>query len=237
MADIKDAIRSWLLKNCTGEADVFTRMQMLLEHFFYLADCLYDALKGEPIRVVGSAGWGKGIAIGGKHNACIVNRLLGPDFFRLRGMLALVGDMYCVVKGMKYLSRRLDTESLYSVLDSHEHHLMRYRQARNYFAHLDRRIGEGMGKHGVTGRLEVRELGVEFLDEAEGCFYSGYTRDTVYFHDKQPGEAKASAKSLSFSRQGMSDLFSLIRDLYDLVTSDTVHAQDYPPSAIVYDLG
>lgn len=237
MGEIGNAINWWLSENCRRDPEVFGHVRGLLQHFFHCADSLYAVLQEAALPEVAGAAGVVSISVGGRYNTCVVNLLSGLDFFRLRGMLALVGDMFCVVRAVRELSDRLDNSNLSSVLDRHQQDLKGYRWARNFFAHLDDRLGAKMGKHGVTGELEIRELGLRFTRDAEECFYLGFAGDTVYFHDRQQGEAKASPKSVSVGKEGMSDVFSLVRDLYDLVTSHSIHAQDYPPSGSVYDLG
>lgn len=259
MADIRDAIHWWLSENSTRHVESFLPLEALLVHFFSLADSLYYGLREEPVEVIGVGRvmtdrpiepidkelervelelFGRSVA----HNEniiCVVNPLSDKALFRLMGRLAVAGAMYSVVKAMQKLSDRMDGRNLSDVLDSHLPNLEKYRHARNFFTHLDERIGKDIKKHGVTGELEIPEIGVKFSENARGCMYFGFDENsTVYFHDKpQDKEAKASPKSVSFSKRGMSDLFSLVTDLYDLVTSHTGHARDYPPSGTVYDLG
>jgi hypothetical protein len=258
MADIRDAIHWWLSENCTRHVESFVPLEALLVHFFSLADSLYYALREEPVEVIGVGRvmtdrriepidkelereelelFGTQAAFS-KNIICVVNPLSNKAFFRLMGRLALAGAMFGVVKAMQKLSDRMDGRSLPDVLDSHLPNLEKYRHARNFFMHLDERIGTKMNEHGVTGELEIPEIGVKFSENARGCMYFGFDENsTVYFHDKPRGETKVSPKSVSFSKRGMSDLFSLVTDLYDLVTSHTAHARDYPPSGTVYDLG
>jgi hypothetical protein len=259
MADIKDAIHWWLSENCTRHVESFVPLEALLVHFFSLADSLYYALREEPVEVIGVGRmmadrriepidkelervelelFGRSVAPN-KNIICIVNPLSDKALFRLMGRLALTGEMILVTKKVKELSKRLNERNLFAVLNNHLPNLKKYSHARNFFMHLDERIGKDINEHGVTGELEVPEIGVKFSEDAKGCMYFGFDENSnVYFHDKPRGKkTKASAKSLSFSKQGMSDLFSLVTDLYDLVTSHTSHAHDYPPSGTVYDLG
>jgi len=257
MADIRDAIHWWLLKNCTRQPEIFVPLEALLVHFFSLSDSLYYALKEEPVEVIGVGRvrkdspvepidkeaervelelFGRKVACS-KNLICVVNPLSDKAFFRLRGRLALVGDVVCFAKEVRKLSDRLDGRNLSDVLDRHLPNLEKYWYVRNFFTHLNRRIGKDINKHGVTGELEVPEIGVKFSEDAEGCMYFGFDENsTVYFHDRQSRGAKASPKSLSFSKRGMADMFSLVMDLYDLFTSHTSHAHDYLPSGAVYDL-
>lgn len=258
MADVEDAIHWWLSENCTRHVESFVPLEALLGHFFSLSDSLYYALKDELVEVIGVGHvrtdrpiepidkelerverelFGRSVAHN-KNIICVVNPLSNEALFRLMGRLALAGAMFCVAKAMRKFSDRMDRRNLSDVLDSHLPNLEKYWQARNFFMHLDDRIGEDINEHGTTGELEVPEIGVKFSKDAEGCMYFGFDENsTVYFHDKPRNEAKASPKSVSFSKRGMSDLFSLVTDLYDLVTSHAGHACNYQPSGAVYDLG
>lgn len=234
MEKIRGAIHWWLCENCGGNQEVSEQIRPLLEHFFYCANSAYVALEVQPFPTV--VGGGVSIRIGGRHNVCIVNKLSAADFFRLRGILALVGDMECIIREVRRLSDSLDNDALSTLLDSHLPNLKKYRYARNFFAHFDERIGVGKDRHGVTGELEVPELGIKFTKEADGCFYLRFQGDTLYYHDMQHGEKRPCAKSISLNSEGLLDIFCLVRDLYDLVTSHSVHATDYPPSESVYSL-
>lgn len=260
MSDIKDAIHWWLCENCKKHIENFASLAALLRHFFSLSDSLYYALKEEPFEVIGGGRVGTGRPIepidkeldrvelelfGMKipHNkrlVLVVNPLTAKDFFRLRGTVALVGDITHIVDQLRRLGESLDggrDNELIKTLDCHSAKLEKYRYVRNFFVHLDNRMGEGMKIHGVTGELEIPELGLKFSKDAEECFYLGFAADgTVCFHDKHKRGARACPKSVCFSRQGMSDVFDLVKDLYDLVTSRSVHAQSYPPGESVYRL-
>lgn len=236
MAEIRSAIYWWLCENCEGDQEARAQIRGLLEHFFYCASSLHDVLKNHPLPTVGGDVERVEISVIGKCDVCIVNRLFVEDFFRLRGMLALVGDMVCVIEQVRRLSKRLDNSTLSDLLESHLPNMRRYRYARNFFAHFDERIGKGREKHGVSGKLEIPELDISYAEDAEGCFYLGFAGDTLYYHDRQRGEVKASPKSVSFNKEAMADIFSLVTDLYDLVTSHSIRAGSYAPSKRVYDL-
>lgn len=260
MSDIENAVYWWLLENCTKHIENFVSLEALLTHFFFLSDSLYYALKEEPIEVIGGGHvmtdrpiepndkaleraelelFGNRVACN-KNLIIIVNPLSDKAFFRLRGRLAVVGDLLHVVEALRKLGHRLDNKNLSRVLDSRWDGLEKYRYARNFFAHLDERIGKNINEHGVTGELEVPEISVKFSKDAEGCMYFGFDGNgTMYFHDKHDRYskgAKACPKSVSFDKWGMGDVFSLVMDLYDLVASHTIYAHDYPPSGTVYDL-
>jgi len=146
----------------------------------------------------------------------------------------LTGDIALIIERIKQLSHELDNSKLSSLLESHLPNMKKYRYARNYFAHFDERISD-MKKHGVTGELEVPELGITFTEDAEACFYLGFMGDTLYYHDKQFHESKPSPKTLCLNKSDISDIFDLVKDLYNLLTSHDIHAESYPPSDI-YDL-
>jgi hypothetical protein len=147
----------------------------------------------------------------------------------------LAGDIALVIERIKELSHELDNDKLSSLLESHLPNMKKYRYARNYFAHFDERISGNMKEHGVSGELEVPELGIKFTKDAEACFYLGFVGDTLYYHDKQRHEPKPSPKTLCLSKSDISDIFDLVKDLYNLLTSHATHADSYAPSDI-YDL-
>ena len=95
---------------------------------------------------------------------------------------------------------------------------------------------EKMEEHGVSGELEVPGLRIKFRKESKGCFYFGFRGGTLYYHDKQPGEKKPSPKSFSFSKKDLVDIFLFVSDLYELVTSHSIHAVNYIPSKQKYRL-
>lgn len=233
MTDITTAIHWWLCENCTEHKGVFAGISSLLGHFFSCANSLHTILAESPLPHL--EGYIAGKTSSGKRGVYIINQLSPRDFFYLRGILALVGDIALIIKKMKELSHELDNNMLSSLLESHLPNMKKYRYARNYFAHFDERISSKMEKHGVTGELEVPELGIKFTESAEACFYLGFIGDTLYYHDRQCGESKPSPKTLCLNKRDMSDIFDLVKDLYNLLTSHTIHAKSYPPSNI-YDL-
>jgi hypothetical protein len=233
MADITTAVHWWLCENCTKNKDVFARIRSLLGHFFGCANSLHIILAESPLPHV--EGYNAGIRSSGKYSVYIINQLSPRDFFHVRGILALVGDIADIVKKIKQLSYKLDNDKLSSLLELHLPNMKKYRYARNYFAHFDERISGKMKRHGVTGELEVPELGIKFTESAEACFYLGFVGDTLYYHDRQKDELKPSPKTLCLHKRDVSDIFDLVKDLYNLLTSHTMHAESYPPSNI-YDL-
>jgi len=233
MADITTAIHWWLCENCTEHKDVFAPIDSLLGHFFSCANSLHTILAESSLPHV--KGHSARITSSGKRGIYIINQLLPRDFFHLRGILALAGDIAYIVEKIKELSHELDNNMLSSLLDSHLPNMKKYRYARNYFAHFDERISGNMERHGVTGELEIPELGIKFTEDAEACFYLGFIGDTLYYHDRQRHKSKPSPKTLSLNKSDISDIFDLVKDLYNLLTSHTIHAESYPPSNI-YDL-
>jgi hypothetical protein len=232
--ELLGAIHWWLADNCTKNLEVFGKLRALLSHFFYCADSVCLTLKNHPFPA-GSTSHGR-VVLDGKNNMYFANMLLPSDFLRFRGMLALIGDMCLIIKETQSISASLDNDTLSNLLDKHEPNLQQYRRARNFFAHFDERIGRKMDVHGVTGKLEIPELGLAFGEEAQGCFYLVFSGDSFHYHDKQRGELKASPKSLSLNKDGLSGILDLVRDLYDLITSHTIHARSYPPSSSIYNL-
>lgn len=233
MADISTAIHWWLCENCTEHKDVHARMYSLLGHFFSCANSLHTILAESPLPHL--EGHSAGITSGGKRGVYIINQLSPRHFFHLRGILALAGDIALIIEKIKRSSHKLDNNKLSSLLELHLSNMKKYRYARNYFAHFDERISGKMKRHGVTGELEVPELGIKFTESAEACFYLGFIGDTLYYHDRQNDESKPSPKTLCLHKRDVSDIFDLVKDLYNLLTSHAIHAESYPPSDI-YDL-
>ncbi|MHA1271784.1 MAG: hypothetical protein ACTSPY_18500 [Candidatus Helarchaeota archaeon] len=230
--DIKNAIHWWLSENLKNEKELFGQIRSLLEHFFKLADSLYLILKTQPLPT-GKYKPLNMITVGG---VTIINQLPPSDFFRLRGMLALIGDMVLIIKHLRKFSDNLDNNTLTILLDSHLPNMMKYRDARNYFAHFDERIGINRLEHGVNGEFDIQELGIKYKKETKGGFYLAFCGDKIFFHDKQKYEKKSSPKSISFNKKDMSGIFSLVKELYDLLTSHRIHKTNYSPSKLRYNL-
>ena len=124
-------------------------------------------------------------------------------------MLALIGDMLCLIDEIQRISGGLNNKTLSNLIDNHRPHLKVYRSARNYFTHFNERIGSGMDAHGVTGASRIPGLGLEFGNEAQGCFYLVFSGASFYYHDKQRGELEPSPKSLSFDKDGLSNILTI----------------------------
>ena len=234
--ELKVAIHWWLVDNCTKNQEVFGKLRALLSHFFYCADSVCLTLKNQPFPA-GSTSHGR-VILDGKNSMYFADMLSPSGFVGFRGILALLGDMCHTIDATRSVSDSLDNDTLSNLLNKHKPNLQQYRRARNYFAHFDERIGRNIDKHGVTGKLKIAELGLAFgeKEEAQGCFYLVFNGDSFHYHDKQTGEPKASPKSLSLNKDGLSGMLDLVRDLYDLITSHTIHAKSYPPSSSIYNL-
>ena len=235
--DVDTAIHWWLYENCTKNEKIAGQAQGVLSHFFRCVDSLYSVLRSQPLPTVPKMGGGI-ISDSGTNSVWFLFPLSLLDFFKLRGLLALIGDIVCVIRQVREISDDFDNDNLSKLLDSYWSKLEKYQDARNYFTHFDERIGKGINKHGVTGELSVPELGIEFGKEAKGCFYLGHAGDSIHYHDRQRREQKPSPKSISLRIEKMTDLFDLVRNLYDLLTSHSVHAgvMKYAPSSEVYEI-
>lgn len=241
MSNIEGAIHWWLCENCKKNKEAFGEIRSLLTHFYYCANSLYSVRSFFP-QPNSSNFIGKnkfGISSGNK-GIYIINNLEPLEFFKLRGILALIGDLVITIRQIDKLSEKLDNNILPKLIKSHLPNLEKYQDARNYFTHFDERIGKGIEKHGVTGELIVTELGLEYTKEAKGCFYLGFIGDTIYYHDKREmgpnKEEYPSPKSLSLNKNNVSEIFDLVKDMYDLFTSHSIQKEEYPLSSLVYDL-
>ena len=234
MSDINGAIHWWLSENCTTHKEVLGRIRALLGSYFTYAHSLIYILKDNHLPP--RAGFnGDFIFRGSEGSSYFINLPQSPDkFFQLRGILALIGDMIILSMQIRNLSKQLDNNELKDLLDLHLPNMGKYRNAGNFFAHLDERL-ENTEKHGVTGELEVSELNFIFKPEAKGYFYLVCDGDTMFFHDQQRNESMSSPKSISFNKEGLKDLILLIRAIYDLITSHSVHARNYIQSEQLFN--
>ena len=175
-----------------------------------------------------------GLVSKGKHSIYIYNSLTPFEFFSLRGILALIGDLYFLIKETKKLSKYLDNEILFDLISNYLPKLKKFRYARNYFAHFDERIGKGREIHGVTGKLKLHNLGIKFNEDSDGCFYLALIGDKLYYHDKQKFEKNPTPKSISINKESLKDIFFLAKDLYDLVTTHSIHPTKYRSSKLLF---
>ena len=160
------------------------------------------------------------------------------QFSKLRSIIALIGDISYFFIQLKELSKDLDNKSLYNILDKYTSLINEYRRVRIYFTHLNARIGKDRDLHGVTGALEIQDLGLKFKNGARGCFYLGYCGDKVFFHDRQDKGLPACPKCISFGKNEMLSFFSLFKEIYELLVSHKIHSDNYnyPASDKIFTL-
>ncbi len=230
--EISNAIHWWLSENCGDKDEISRQIKPLLSFFYSYVNTLFTVLKTQPLPKAKSSKLG--IESNAKY-AIYINSFLSPyDFFSLRGILALVGDLYFLLKEIRKLTKELDNQNLFELLDKYLPNLKEFRYTRNYFAHFDERIGKGRGIHGVTGKLDLPEIGIRFREDALNCFYLILTGDKIYYHDKQRFEQKPTQKSISLNKESLQDIFTLARNLYDLMISHSIHPTDYKSSKLLF---
>jgi len=234
MRDIQNSIHLWLSENCTKDRSVFGRIRSLAQHFFYCAESLYPMIEEDPLPTPIK----RGILIdsSGTNGVYFVNPPDPATFFKIRGILSLAGDMVLLQRAIRGISDRLDKQSLSDLIDRHKPSLVSLHAARHFFTHFDERIGKKIDKHGVSGELEIKELRIVFRKESKACFYLGFKDNMVFFHDKQRYETSPTPKAVSYTKSGLSPLFSLVMDLYTLFTSHRIHSKTYPESRAIYPL-
>lgn len=223
---ISVAINWWLCDNDIPKGDQsFSNLRALLIQLFKYAISLHETLKNNPLPSIKIQTAGH--EIGGKGAIIFISEINPYDFFRLRGILAIIGDMYIFLKEIKEFSKNLKNQDLFNLISNWLPSINKYRYARNFFAHLDERIGKKRYLHGVTGALKIPELGLEFTSTAEGCFYFGVSNNTVFFHDKQINEEEPTPKKISFGGDEMNKFFHQIRKIYNLLISHKTHEDLY----------
>ncbi len=233
---IGTAIHWWLCENCTEKEDKFSQVRALLSEFYYYAFSLHEIIKEKgfsPIERINSS-----ITSSGKGGIYFINQLEPLQFSKLRSIIALMGDISYFFIQLKELSKDLDNKSLYNTLDKYSLLNDEYRKVRIYFTHLNARIGKDRDLHGVTGALEIQDLGLKFKNGAQGCFYLGFCGDKVFFHDQQDKGLPASPKCVSFGKNEMRSFFLLFKEVYELLVSHKIHSENcnYPASDKIFTL-
>ena len=222
---ITQASHWWLCENCTKKKEIFSQVRALLNEFYYYAFSLNEIIKEKGFSSVETIN--SSIKSSGKGGIYFINQLEPLQFSKLRSIIALIGDISYFFIQLKELSKDLDNKSLYNILDKYSSLIDEYRKVRIYFTHLNARIGKDRDLHGVTGALEIQDLGLKFKTGARGCFYLGYCGDKIFFHDRQDKGLPASPKCVSFGKNKMESFFSLIKEVYELIISHKTHSNNY----------
>ncbi|MGQ4875698.1 MAG: hypothetical protein ACP6IY_16665 [Promethearchaeia archaeon] len=230
--EITLAIHWWLCDNCNFNKAIFGQIRPLLIFIFNYINSIYAAI--EKFHLSKAKRLNLGIESNGKLGIIIHNELSPSNFFQIRGILALVGDLYLILIETKKLSWYLDNKILFKLIKKYLPKFKAFRYARNFFAHFNERIGVNRIIHGVTGEFNLSDIGIKFGKNSIGNFYLIFNGNKIYYHDKQKFEQISSPKTLLISKNSLEYIFSLGRDLYDLFTSHKIHQTNYKSSKKLY---
>ncbi len=203
-----------------------SQIRVLINQSFYLASCLYQIIrdKGFSMRKNSTPG---NLVGNGKNPTYFINQIEPLEFAKLRSIIALSCDITYIMNQVKSLCLEIDIQTIYNIIESSYHILNDYREVRNFFTHINSRLGIDRCLHGVSGELDIPGIGLRFGPETECAFYLGYNGDRIYFHDAQTKNQPASPKIVSFERESLNEFFNLFRNLYGLFISHSIHAEEF----------
>jgi len=203
-----------------------SQIRVLINQSFYLASCLYQIIrdKGFSTRI----NYTPGSRVGnGKNPTYFINQMEPLKFAKLRSIIALSGDITYIMIQVKNLSLEVDIQTIYNIIESSYHILNNYREVRIFLTHINSRLGMDRCLHGVSGELDIPEIGLRFGPNAECAFYLGFNGDKMCFHDAQSKNQPASPKIVSFERDSLNEFFYLFRNLYALFITHSIHIEEF----------
>ena len=193
----------------------------LMPFLFSTLDALYATVLPFP------AVWGPkiapGIRIGGTHNTYINLQLTPGSFSLLRAAIGLAGDAFCIAKRLT----EINLGNLQAPLSTLHLDLNRWRYLRNFFSHLDDRLGN-LDKHGITGS-ENTNCGIEY-NGATGCFHLLLVGNTIHF------SSEGGAHEVDVGKESFGALLASARPLFAMLTNHDRHKAscNYPDPEHIY---
>ena len=202
------------------------QIRVLINQSFYLASSLYQIIreKGFSTRINSTPG---NIIENGKYPTTFINQIEPLQFAKLRSIIALLGDITYIMIQVKELCLEIDIQAIVDIIENSYHILNDYRKVRVFLTHINSRLGIDRCLHGVSGELDIPDIGLKFGSEAECAFFLGYNGDRIYFHDTQTKNQPASPKTVSFERESLNEFFNLFRNLYGLFISHSFHSEEF----------
>lgn len=201
----------WAERDSRG---VDANIRAILPFLFKTVDSLYLVTRTFP-DVLLKEKTGKSV-IGGRNTILIGLSVPADIYANIRCALSLVGDVYC-------LADQLTKGTLLELakpIEQLRNEALRFRDARNFFTHLDERLGN-LSKHGVSGKAATK-CEVYYEASAHNCFHLILSGNVLHFTNrKRPVEAE-------IGKSAYAPVFATARLLYAEVISHKVHAMEYP---------
>lgn len=196
-----NAASEWVRTLKSESPPVSALVGHLLPFVLKTVDALYVTTMGlpEPLHVGGILGMRIGV------QSCVIRIPASAEVYaRLRCALSLVGDVYNGVKVL--LAEDVETRELRGPLDALFQEADRFRNVRNFFAHLDERLARP-DKHGVSGPMPTN-CGIEYAQGAAGCFHMVLQDDVLHFTNRQ------CAEEIHVGKNAYRGVFDHARDVY-----------------------
>jgi hypothetical protein len=155
--------------------------------------------------------------------------LTDESYTALRAILALVGDLIFTSQMLKSLTGlaglQQHVENIFNESDN------KFRDARNFFTHMDDHLGNRKKRHGVSGPRTIG-CGVPFKANATNNAYLIWENNTLYFNRNHD------FCEVVIDRPAFNGIFNYARDLYAEIQNNPISKsagniiprnQIYPP--------
>jgi len=202
------------------------RVFALMLFLYQILDALYsDVLAFPPQWAANST---LKMSMGGRTNLIITLPLSPHGLALLRSAIGLVGDAYCICQHLAKLNTANVAEDVEVLLDKVEH----LREVRNYFAHLDERIGHP-DVHGITGAASTN-CGIEYTAASVANTHLVLVGNVLHFSAKDKAAGKAIPFSVDVGRGSFSRVLHASRGIYQKLITHKLHPAKYPPADQLY---
>ena len=155
------------------------QIRVLLDQSFYLASSLYQIIREKGFST-GNSTPGR-YRINSKNSTIFINQIEPLQFAKLRSIIALLGDITYIMFQVKDLCLDTDIQVIFDIIENSYHILNDYRKVRVFLTHINSRLGIDRCLHGVSGELDIPDIGLKFGSEAECAFFLVYIGHKLYF--------------------------------------------------------
>jgi hypothetical protein len=211
-SDVTEAIHWWCADPKNPNID--PSAPALLGFLFTVLEALHIQLQRVP------ASWdaerNMGIASAGTRGAYL-GISGGDEYLLMRSILALVTDIENIADA---LATAVSAEPLHFHAERIAEATEPFRDARNFFTHLDERL-VNRDKHGITGSATT-DCGIEYRDGATGVFHLVLSKGGVHFSDH------GLPKAVGLMPRDFKMLYSAGNDLFTMLARHSVHPRHYP---------
>jgi len=165
-------------------------------------------------------------SIGGAGALTIQISLSPSRFALLRSAISLAGDIELILRALLGLNLGRIREAIQAMKVQAD----RFRGIRNYFAHINERLLDPAGRHGVSG-THISPCGVSYTEVVSGGMHLVVSGNCVYYTEENE------LKEVDVSRESFIALLHSARQLYETCVGHQrwLGTKDFPDFSSFYE--